>query len=161
KTKVHVTEIAIVSPAQSSTTLTATGYVVPLVISKVAPKITGKVYRVLVDEGQEVTEGEPLLELDATDQKASLAAAKARALAARASVTTAQANYEELAQQAERQRKLMESGAAPRSNFEDLTARLASLKSAVTSATAQVRTLEAEAKVLSVGLEHFTVRAPI
>src|SRR5437879_3511387 len=43
KTEVAVSEIAMVSPAQASTELTATGYVVPLIISHVGAKVPGRV----------------------------------------------------------------------------------------------------------------------
>src|SRR5262249_51820518 len=62
KAEVAVTEIATVSPAQASVTVTSTGYVVPQVISKVGTKIPGRVAKVFVKEGSTVKTGDVLAE---------------------------------------------------------------------------------------------------
>src|SRR5690242_15592415 len=43
KPEVAVTEVGMVSPAQASVDLTATGYVVPQVVAKVGAKVPGRV----------------------------------------------------------------------------------------------------------------------
>ena len=75
KTEVALTEIAVVSPAQASVTVTSTGYVVPQTISKVGAKVSGRVARVRVKEGDVVKAGDVLAEIDAADQRSTIVAA--------------------------------------------------------------------------------------
>lgn len=161
KTEVSMTEISVISPAQAATQLTATGYVVPLTRSRVAPRVSARVARVLVHEGEVVTQGQTLLVLDSSNQESARGAANARVLAARARVATAEANVAEANQQAERQRPLVERGVAPRQGFEDLQARVTSLRAQVAAANAEVRAAQAEVSMLSVGISQYTVDAPL
>jgi len=161
KTTVRTAEISVVSPAQASTTLTAAGYVIPQVLSHVAPRTAGRVLRVAVHEGQAVAANQLLLELDGSDQRTSIAAARARALAAAARVAAARANLAEIRVQADRQRVLVARGVVPRSTVEDLDARIGALQAAVTAAQADVSSARADVEVQRVGLEHVTLNAPI
>ena len=87
KPEVEVTEIGWVSPAQATIDLTSTGYVVPQRVAKVGAKVTGRITKVNIVEGQEVKTGDLLFELDPTDQRSAVASAQARALAAQARAT--------------------------------------------------------------------------
>jgi len=161
KTEVAVTEIAMVSPAQAAITVTSTGYVVPQTISKVGAKLAGRVAKVMVKEGSVVRMGEVLAELEATDQRSSIAAAGSRAAAAQARVDTARANLAEVQQQVERERALVERGALGRASLEDLQARAKSLDQAVKAAEAEARASQAEINPLKVSLQDRTITAPI
>src|SRR6187402_1522641 len=95
KTAVEFTEVTSVSPAEASVQLTSAGYVVPQRVSHVAPKMSAKVIRVHVTQGQRVKPGDVLLTLDAADDQMNLAAARssvkaawARAESAKATVAT-------------------------------------------------------------------------
>lgn len=161
KTSVSVTEIALVSPAQTSTLLTATGYVVPQVVSRIGTKVPGRVAHVFVREGDAVEAGAKLLQLEDGDQQTALAAAETRVLAARARAEVARANLAEFEQQLERQEKLVERGAAPRTVAEDLRVRTRALAQAVKAADAEARVAGAESKTLEVNLNNFTIRSPL
>ena len=67
KTEVSFTEVLSVSPAEASVQLTSAGYVVPQRVSRVAPKVVGKVAQVFVAQGQKVEPGQVLLTLDRAD----------------------------------------------------------------------------------------------
>src|SRR5262245_42095795 len=54
KPEVTVTEILVVSPAQSSVQLTSSGYVVAEVTSKVGAKVEGRISKIHVKEGSTV-----------------------------------------------------------------------------------------------------------
>ena len=54
-TEVRQTEVTSELPGQSSVELTSSGYVQPQLVSRVAPKIPGRVAQVLVREGDRVT----------------------------------------------------------------------------------------------------------
>jgi RND family efflux transporter MFP subunit len=161
KTEVSVTEIAMVSPAQASVTVTSTGYIVPQTISKVGAKLAGRVAKVLVKEGSVVKAGDVLAELEATDQRSSIAAAGSRALAAQARVDTARANLAEIQQQVDRDRALVERGAIGKAALEDLEARAKSLEQGVKAAEAEARASQAEISPLKVNLKDLTIAAPI
>jgi HlyD family secretion protein len=161
KTEVRLTTIDEVSPTAAATSLSATGYVVADRSSRVGPKASGRVAKVLVREGELVTEGQILVELDPTDQRSAVAASSSRVLAAQARAAAARANMAEVRVQAQRQRVLVEREVGPRSVLEDLEARTESLQAQVVAADAEVRAARAEMEVLRVGLGQLTVVAPL
>ncbi len=161
KTEVVITRIALVSPVAASTSLTASGYVVPQVISKVASKIPGRVSKLHVREGDKVAKDQVLMELDASDQASQLAQAHARLAAAQARALTARANLAEVQVQLVREKKLAEVGASARSTMEDLEARLDSLRAALNAAEADIRVAQSDEQAAKVSLDQMTIRAPI
>ncbi|HYP89386.1 MAG TPA: biotin/lipoyl-binding protein, partial [Polyangiaceae bacterium] len=86
KTEVETTEVITMSPAQASVELTSTGYVIPQVDSAVACKVMGKVKAQRVRQGDKVKAGDVLLEIDPSDQNASIASAMSQAASARARI---------------------------------------------------------------------------
>ena len=161
KPEVELTEIRMVSPAQSSVEVTSTGYVVAQMSSKVGAKLLGRVSDVKVREGSKVTAGDVLVEIEAAEQRAAVGAARARLLAAKARAATARANLSETKRQYERERGLAEQGASARSIAEDLEARVASLAESVKAADADADAVQAELAALEVNLQYSTIRAPI
>jgi RND family efflux transporter MFP subunit len=161
KTEIGVTEISMVSPAQASVTVTSTGYVVPQVISKVGAKVAGRVAKVHVKEGSVVKSGDVLVELEAMNQRTTVAAAGTRAVAAQARVDTARANLAEIQQQVERNRALVDRGALGKATLEDLEARAKALDQAVKAAEAEARAAQAEVSPLKATLQDLTITSPI
>jgi len=158
---VAVTEISTVSPAQADIEVTATGYAVPQIVAKVGTEVTGRVARVAVREGQRVTAGEILFELDPSDEKSALASAHAQTAAAQARVAVARAELEEARLQAARAEGLVADNAAPAAEAEDAAARVKALEEQVRASTAEARASAAQANVQATGLANFTIRAPI
>jgi RND family efflux transporter MFP subunit len=161
KTAVEVTEIASVSPAQASVELTSTGYVVPQRISLVGAQIPGRVSRVHITEGQEVKEGEVLIELDPADHRARIAAARSQVSAARARAQTARASLAEARQNAERERRLVEAGVSPAANAENLEARVHALAEQVKATDAEANAAQAEVDAMNVNLQFLQIKAPM
>jgi HlyD family secretion protein len=175
KTEVATTEIGLVSPAQATVDLTATGYVVPQIVAKVGAKVTGRVVKVNVREGGLVKAGDVLFELDPSDQKSSVAAAGARVAAAhakaavsRAKADVARANVAETKQQYDRNKRLAERGAVNTATADDLGARLESLTSEVkaadgeaAAADADAIAIQAEMSTLSTNLTNMTIVSPM
>lgn len=161
KTEVTVSEIALVSPAQASVKLTATGYVIAQTVSQVAAKVPGRVSEVRVKQGGEVKAGDVLLVLETIDQNATIAAAKTRVATQRANAQTARANLAEVKLQLVRARQLAKEGVAPAAPAEDLAKRVDSLKAAVKAADAAARAAQSEVAALEVNLDNYTVTAPI
>jgi RND family efflux transporter MFP subunit len=161
KAEVELTEIALVSPSQASIELTSTGYLVPQTVSKVAAKVGGRVAKIHVRQGTDVKAGDLLIEIDPSDHNASVATARSQALAARARTAMARANLAEIEIQAKRAHTLAKQGVAPQSAADDLDARAKALSEMVAAAQADVRAAEAAVAALQVGLENYTIRAPI
>jgi HlyD family secretion protein len=161
KTEVSTSEVSLLSPVQSSVQVTATGYIVPQVTSKVGPHDTGRLARVLVKEGDTVKAGQVLAEMETLDQQSALAAAVSRIAVSQARVATARATLAETAQKVSRERALVEHGAEGKSVLDDLVAQQASLEEQAKAAQAEVAAAQAERATLGVNLRQRTVVAPI
>lgn len=159
--EVRVAEVRWVSPAASTVRLSASGYVMPQVVSRVGAKWLGRVRTVHAREGGRVRTGDALLELETTDVVAALAAVRARAVAAKARAAAAQATLAETEQQHAREARLVQAGATPRSVVEDLAARCASLRAAAAAAGDEATAAEAEIAQLQVRLDDAVLSAPI
>lgn len=159
KTEVQLTEISTVSPVQSLTELTATGYVVPEVVSKIGSKTSGTVQRVLVKQGDLVKAGDLLFALDDGEHKSALAISQARVRATQARLLTEQANLHEQEQKLERIKRLgaTETPAAK----EDLQARVQALRAATQTVQAEIRTGQAEVQNAQLLLGQRKIYAPI
>ena len=161
KPEIEVTEVALLSPAQASVDLTSTGYVVPQRVAKVGAKVTGRVTKTQVREGEHVAAGTVLFELDPSDQKSAVASAQARVLAAQPRAQTARANLADVKQQLERQKKLVATGSVPQATADDLAARYDATEATVKAADAETVAAQAEVAAISTTLDSFRVLAPI
>lgn len=161
ETEVTLTSVARISPTQSSTTLTATGYVTPRVVSYVGATMVGRILRVATSEGAVVRAGDVLFELDPLDAERAVAAAQSQLLAANARIATARANLAEIELQADRQRRLVERGVAAQAGAEDLDARATSLRAAVDAATAEARAARSAVEVARAASQQTRIIAPI
>jgi HlyD family secretion protein len=175
KTEVKVTEVGLVSPAQATVDLSATGYVVPQIVAKVGAKVTGRIAKVNLREGDRVKAGQVLFELDPSDQRSAVAAAAARvsaarakAVAARARAAVARATAIETQVQYDRNKRLVERGAVTQATVDDLAAHLQSLNDQVkasdddaAAAEADANAARAEMSSLSVNLGNMTIDAPL
>lgn len=161
KTEIGVTEISLVSPAQSSIELTSTGYVTPQIVSRAVVKVPGRVAEVKVKQSDEVKAGDVLLVLDTIDQQAAIAAARSRVATMRANAQTARANLAETQGQLARERDLASQGVTPKATAEDLARRAAALAAAVKAADAAARAAQAEVDAMEVNLKSYTLISPI
>jgi RND family efflux transporter MFP subunit len=161
KTEVALTEIALVSPAQAQIALSSSGYVVPQVRSRVGARIPGRVAKLHAKEGDRVTAGQVLIELDRANQEAAIRAAKLRVAASRARTATARATLDEVTRQAEREHALVKQGAAPQARADDLTLRATSLSEQVKASDAEVAAASAEIEALQINLGYMTIVSPI
>lgn len=161
KQEVKTTEVAMISPSQADVLVTATGYVIPQVTSKVGSKLPGRIAKMNVKEGQTVKEGEVIAQLEDADQKSQVVAASSRVGVAQARIATARANLAEITQQVERERALVSAGAVGKANLENLVAREAALKEAVRAAEAETGAAQADVGTMGVGLKDRLIVAPI
>jgi len=161
KQSVAITEVAMVSPAQSSVIVTATGYVVPQAWSKVGAKVTGRLSKVLIKEGDVVKAGDVIAILDGADQRSAVAAAESRVAVARAGAETARANLAEVGVRLERAKALVGKEAMPRMELQDLEARHKVMSESVRAADAQSFAAGADVNTWKVGLKDRAILAPI
>lgn len=161
KVRVELTEIASVSPVQDAVDLTATGYVTAQVVARVGAKVTGRIVKVTIEQGDVVKPGQLLFALDAADQKSAIATAQAEVLSAEATVRAARANLAEIEIQWKRQAAMAQQGAAAPAMAEDLGARVKALEAQVVARRAEVQARRAEVAALRVGLDNLEIFAPI
>lgn len=161
KTEVTKGEVTLISPAQASVSLSATGYVIPTVSARVGISFNARVAKVLVKEGDTVKVGDTLLEFDAAGQEADVTAAQARVGVARARATAERARQEELKRQMQRERTLVDQKVTGRATLEDLEARLAGLEETARAADAEVRAASAEVESLRATLRDRKIVASV
>jgi RND family efflux transporter MFP subunit len=110
-----------------------TGIVGARVQSNLSFRVPGKIVERLVDVGQEVNAGQPLMRIDETDLRLALTAKRNAVAAARASVVQLDADERRYA-------SLLDDGWVPRQRYEQA-------KAALDTAEAQLAAAEAEARV--------------
>ena len=128
----QLVQIAIVKPAQTSERA-FTGVISARVQSNLGFRVPGKVIERLVDAGENVHAGQPLMRLDQTDLDLALTAREKAAVSARA--VAVQARADEL-----RYRQLLASGWVAQQKYDQV-------KAAFDSAMAQLAAAEAQAQV--------------
>ena len=158
--EVELGAVTLMSPAQGEVTLVATGYVQTRKKATVAGKTTGRIARLLVDEGDLVKEGQVIAELESADAQAALAQVRADIAAARAKVERARADVEDAQVKLAREDELLKKAAGTQMAYDDAKAHLATLRAQLSSADADVRAVEARQSATSVQLENTKVRAP-
>ncbi|MDB4971409.1 MAG: efflux transporter, family, subunit [Myxococcales bacterium] len=157
---VEVGAITLMSPAQSDVTLVSTGYVYARRKATVAPKVTGRLAKLYVDEGSVVKEGQVIADLESADVHAQVAQVRADIAAAKAKVERARADIGDAQTRFKREADLLEKGAGTQAAYDDAKARLSMVQSMLSSADADVRAVEARQSAVNVQLENIKVRAP-
>ncbi len=123
-----------------------TGTIAARVLSNLGFRVPGKIVERLVDNGQQVTAGQPLMRIDETDLRLVLTAKRNAAIAARAVVVQTRADEKRYA-------TLVSGGlAASPQRYEQA-------KAALDTAEAQLAAAEAEAKVAENGATYSTLVA--
>ncbi|HPA51634.1 MAG TPA: efflux RND transporter periplasmic adaptor subunit [Thermoanaerobaculia bacterium] len=133
--EVSVTRVALVTPTQASTVLTASGYIVARSKAEISPKSVGRVAWLNLEEGQRVRKGELVARLESQEleaQRKQYAAAREQALAELVNART------------ERQRaaQLLKEAVGSQQAFDGADARVNALEAQVASIEAQVRYVE-------------------
>jgi len=145
-TSVKVGTVEMLSGSAAQADLVATGYVVAQRKAEVASKATGRLEYLGFEEGDNVKKGSIIAILDNNDIKANLELAKANLQQAEADTLQAERDFA-------RQKKLFESGAIPKSMFEDAETKYKVSLAGFSAAQASVKAAE-------VALENTYIRAP-
>lgn len=109
-----------------------TGTVTADVLADIAPKITGRVEKVFVNEGDDVQKGQIVATLDETDLRQQLEAAQARLAGAEATATERQREWK-------REMGLVKTGAVSLEDSQQYTERLQVARSAMQAAEADMK----------------------
>ena len=126
--------------------VTAVGELVAPQHAEISAEVDGRVTELMLVEGQSVTAGDPLLELDPAKRRLEIAAARAH-------VSEAAASVENVRRQVSRQRELQARNISSQSALDDS-------ETALRLAQAKLAAAKADLGVESRALEEATVRAP-
>lgn len=138
RTETKLVELATVAPAVPQKR-GFTGIVRARVQSDLTFRVPGKIIARLVDTGQEVRRGQPLMRIDRTDYAHAIAVQAGNVAAARARLTQAAADEE-------RYRELVSSGAVSRSAFDQVKAAADSARALLRGATAALQVAQDEGR---------------
>src|SRR5467141_3817286 len=158
--EVETTTVTLVSPAQAQQILAASGYVVPQRKANVAPRIGGRVAKILVDDGSVVKAGQVIAVLEDAEYRAQLLQAQADEKAARARVKRAEVDLLDAQRAYSRERALHDQGFSTPQALDQATARLDGAKAALASAKAEAAAARARVEQARVNLDNCYVRAP-
>jgi len=158
--EVETTTVALVSPAQAQQLLVATGYVVPQRKANVAPRIGGRVAKILVDDGSVVKAGQVIAVLEDAEYRAQLLQAQADEKAARARVKRAEVDLLDAQRAYGRERALHDQGFSTPQALDQATARLDGSKAALAAANAEAAAARARVELARVSLDNCYMRAP-
>lgn len=157
---VRVAQVREARPGEAATALSAAGYVVATRESIVSPQIAGRLNEVLVEEGEQVEQGQVLATLADSDQQIAVQRAEAAALAAVAQLSAAQVQEADASRTLVRTRTLAQNRAATPEELDSARAAFNAARAQRQAASAQLA--EARRAVENAKLQHsYTViRAP-
>jgi RND family efflux transporter MFP subunit len=158
--EVEIGAVSLVSPEHDAVRLVATGYVYPKKRATVAPKTTGRLARLLVDEGDHVKANQIIAELESGDARAQLAQVRADIAAQRAKVDRARADIVDAQTKFDRETSLLQRGAGTKATYDEAEARLKVQHAQANAAESDVRATEARNQAAQVAMENTIVRAP-
>ncbi|HQR46222.1 MAG TPA: efflux RND transporter periplasmic adaptor subunit [Thermoanaerobaculia bacterium] len=133
--EVTTTRVALVTPTQASTVLTASGYIVARSKAEISPKSVGRIAWLNLEEGQRVKKGELVARLESQE----LEAQKKQYLATKEQVL---AQLENARRDRERAKALLEDRIGTQQAFDAADAQVRSLSAQIASIEQQVRYTE-------------------
>jgi len=142
-------------------TATATGSLEPKSEVSVGAEISGLITRVLVDENDQVTEGQVLALFDTDELEVALEQAEAQLALARASVEEAEATLQEARVDEQRITELRQRGTAAQAELDAATAARKRAEAKLAYALASVRQAEATVLQARTRLEKAVITSPI
>jgi RND family efflux transporter MFP subunit len=157
---VDVTTISQVYPAQSISTLNASGYIVAQRKAAVASKVTGRLVALMVEEGSTVREGQVIARMENVDVTAARDQAAANLNTVRATLEQAKAERDMALLEYARYRKLFESNFVAKSDYDVAATRYRRALEGVKGAEAGVRAGSAALRNTEASLDYTLVRAP-
>lgn len=158
--KVETASVTQVYPSQAFTLLNASGYVVAQRKASVAPKTTGQLEWLGVEEGSRVKSGQILARLENRDVKAGRDQASAALSAARFNREQASAELIDASRAYKRAQELIASGVVSQSDFDVAETRFKRAKASVAGLEAGVKSAEAALAGADAAVGYTVIRAP-
>ena len=159
-TEVRVARISEMYASRPLTMLNASGYVVAQRKAAVSSKATGRLDKILVEEGSVVKANQILAQLENRDLSAAVEEADANVHAAEARLKNADAEVTDATLTYERNQLLKQSGAVSIQALDIAEARYKKAIASQRTARYEIEHAEASKKVAEVGLEYSFIRAP-
>ena len=125
------------------------------------PRISGRLMKMLVKQGDQVKSGQALAELDHREMDAQIAQAQAQIAVAQAQVAQATAELENAQRERDRYKRLVTEGFSTQQQLDSKETAYRTAKAAVDLNKAQVRQYQANLERLRVDLSEYTLRASI
>ncbi len=162
--RVRLLETAVVlRPAVASggrDELTANGYVQARRSAAVSAEITGRLQRLLVEEGSRVERGELIAELASSDLRARVATAQSQIGVRTAAIEEARAERTDAENELGRQKTLLERGLGTQAAFDGAQARRDVIVARIATATEQLTAAHADLDLARAELAKAQIRAP-
>lgn len=146
--------------AAQGAVLNASGYVVARRRATVSSKVTGKVLRILIEEGMPVREGQILAHLDDTQPRAALAYAEAQLASARKAAAEDQARLSQAELTLARRQQLLKEQVVGKAELDEAQSEVDSLKARIAHTQLQVGVAESQVALQKTQLADMVVRAP-
>ncbi|MBX9582537.1 MAG: efflux RND transporter periplasmic adaptor subunit, partial [Gemmataceae bacterium] len=137
------------------------GYLEAIETVQVKARVKGFLNKVLFTEGEEVTAGQPLYQIDPREYQADLAKAEADILKAVADIANAKAQVKLGEAEETRQQEAYKKGAGPKTDLDKAVAALAASRAGVEVAAAQKAAAEAAKQTAELQLGYTDIRSPI
>jgi len=136
-----------VYPSQTFTLLNASGYVVPQRKAAVASKITGRLVSLMVEEGNQIKQGQIIARLENDDTLASRDQALANRKVAEANLAEAKAELSIATLTYGRNKRLLERQIVSKSEYDNAEARYKRAQAAVAAAKAAIGPAQPSSRV--------------
>lgn len=128
-------------------------------IITVAPRVSGPVVKLCIDDNQQVKKGDLLLEIDPVDYQVKLKQTEAKLEEARANLKKAQSRNEKDTADYNRYQLMYEKGISSQQDFDSSRDNFNSAKSSIEEITATIKRLEAEVEQAKLDLSYTKVYA--
>lgn len=158
--EVEAVTVSKMYPSQAFTLLNASGYVVAQRKAAVAPKITGTLVWLGVQEGSVVREGQVIARLENQDVTAARNQAAANLNVARSNLEQARAELNDATIELRRQKELLAKGYVAQSDYDTAEARYKKAAAAVAGAEFSIKAAVAALAGANVAIEYTLIRAP-
>lgn len=146
--------------AAVASVLDASGYVVARRMATVSAKVPGKVLEVLIEEGQQVREGQVIARLDPVDAAHQQRLAQAQVAAAQSQSGQLQAQLHEAEARSRRLQQLATQQLVARADVDAAIAQRDALRAQLATTQRQREVAQAQARIAGQGVDNMVVRAP-
>ena len=128
---------------------------------EVSSKLSGRIEKLLVDEGDSVLKDQVLIELESKELQAQLKQVEAAYQVSLAQLAQSKSNLENLKTNLERTRQLFKAGSATQQQLDDQETKYQMAKDQLTSATHLTEQNKAMIDLIKVNLDNMVIKSPI